>query len=124
MKQFINKKNRKRLIAGAAALTMLTAAFAGTLSVSAQEDTMVRSFLTGKPVPESIGRKKAISVMLNNIQDALPQSGIANAEVVYEAPVEGGITRLMGIFEDYQDEQSASEAGTRSLQKLLCLFRT
>ena len=44
MKQFINKKNRKRLIAGAAALTMLTAAFAGTLSVSAQEDTMVRSF--------------------------------------------------------------------------------
>ena len=81
MKQFINKKNRKRLIAGAAALTMLTAAFAGTLSVSAQEDTMVRSFLTGKPVPESIGRKKAISVMLNNIQDALPQSGIANAEV-------------------------------------------
>ena len=73
MKQFINKKNRKRLIAGAAALTMLTAAFAGTLSVSAQEDTMVRSFLTGKPVPESIGRKKAISVMLNNIQDALPQ---------------------------------------------------
>ena len=63
MKQFINKKNRKRLIAGAAALTMLTAAFAGTLSVSAQEDTMVRSFLTGKPVPESIGRKKAISVM-------------------------------------------------------------
>lgn len=105
MKQFINKKNRKRLIAGAAALTMLTAAFAGTLSVSAQEDTMVRSFLTGKPVPESIGRKKAISVMLNNIQDALPQSGIANAEVVYEAPVEGGITRLMGIFEDYQDVQ-------------------
>lgn len=43
--------------------------------------------------------------MLNNIQDALPQSGIANAEVVYEAPVEGGITRLMGIFEDYQDVQ-------------------
>ena len=38
-----------------------------------------------------------------NIQAALPQSGIANAEVVYEAPVEGGITRLMGIFEDYQD---------------------
>lgn len=32
-----------------------------------------------------------------------PQSGIANAGVVYEAPVEGDITRLMGIFEDYKD---------------------
>jgi hypothetical protein len=41
--------------------------------------------------------------MINNIEAALPQSGITNAAVVYEAPVEGGITRLMGIFEDYQD---------------------
>ena len=64
---------------------------------------MVRSFLTGKMVPDTIGRARAISVMYNNIQSALPQSGIANAEVVYEAPVEGGITRLMGILEDYQD---------------------
>ena len=41
--------------------------------------------------------------MLNNIKQGCPQSGIANAGVVYEAPVEGDITRLMGIFEDYKD---------------------
>ena len=99
----MKKKNWKRLTAVTAAAVMLGTLFAGTYSVSAEENGMVRSFLTGKLVPESIGRKKAISVMLNNIQDALPQSGITNAEVVYEAPVEGGITRLMGIFEDYQD---------------------
>lgn len=99
-------KNRrlKRVIAAISAAAMLTGCFAGGLTVSAEEGSgMVRSYLTGKPVPETIGRVRPISVMLNNIYDALPQSGIANAEVVYEAPVEGGITRLMGIFEDYQD---------------------
>lgn len=44
-----------------------------------------------------------VAVMLNNIKQGCPQSGIANAGVVYEAPVEGDITRLMGIFEDYKD---------------------
>ena len=28
--------------------------------------------------------------MFNNIIDAIPQAGIANADIVYEAPVEGG----------------------------------
>ena len=36
--------------------------------------------------------------MINNVQAALPQAGIANAGVMYEAPVEGGITRMMGYF--------------------------
>lgn len=98
----MKKKMWKQLTAAAAAAAMLGTACAGT-AFAEESNGMVRSYLTGKLVPESIGRTKAISVMLNNIQDALPQSGIANAEVVYEAPVEGGITRLMGIFEDYQD---------------------
>lgn len=93
-------KNFKKAAAGFAALAMLSGSM---LTASAEENGMVRSFLTGKLVPESIGRTKAISVMFNNIQDALPQSGISNAEVIYESPVEGGITRLMGILEDYQD---------------------
>ena len=79
----MKKNNWKRLIAATAAAAVLAVSFTGTLCASAEESGMVRSFLTGKLVPESIGRKKAISVMLNNIQDALPQSGIANAEVVY-----------------------------------------
>lgn len=61
------------------------------------------SYLTGKKVDASIGRKRPIAIMLNNIVNACPQAGIARADVIYEAPVEGGITRLMGIFEDYTD---------------------
>jgi hypothetical protein len=61
----------------------------------------VKSYLTGELVSESIGRRRPLAVMFGNSSDAVPQSGIANAGVVYEAPVEGDITRLMGILEDY-----------------------
>ena len=61
----------------------------------------VRSYLTGKIVDKKIGRKRPYAIMLNNIYGAIPQAGIERADVVYEAPVEGAITRLMGIFEDY-----------------------
>ena len=98
------KKNFKKMVAGVTAAFVAAGCLTGAMTVSAEEaNGMVRSFLTGKLVPESIGRQRAISVMYNNIQNALPQSGITNAEVVYEMPVEGGITRLMGILEDYQD---------------------
>ena len=74
----------------------------GSQETEAPEGQVV-SYLTGEYVPEAVGRRRPVAVMLNNIQDAVPQSGIANAGVVYEAPVEGDITRLMGIFEDYDD---------------------
>lgn len=62
---------------------------------------MAKSYLTGEYVDEAIAGRRPVTVMLNNVVDAVPQSGIENASIVYEAPVEGGITRLMGIFEDY-----------------------
>ena len=48
-------------------------------------------------------KKTSVAVMLNNLKPACPQAGIANAGVVYEAPVEGGITLSMGVFEDYDN---------------------
>lgn len=63
----------------------------------------VKSYLTGEFIAKEQGERRPVAVMLNNIIDACPQSGISRAGVVYEAPVEGKITRLMGIFEDYDD---------------------
>lgn len=37
-------------------------------------------------------------IMIENHQDARPQSGISSADVVYEIVAEGGITRFMGVF--------------------------
>lgn len=59
------------------------------------------SYLTGEAVPEKAGRQRPVAVMLSNSREACPQSGIGDASVIYEAPVEGRITRLMGIFENF-----------------------
>lgn len=42
--------------------------------------------------------KRPVAVMVSNIKAALPQYGIDEADIVYELPVEGGITRLMAIY--------------------------
>ena len=39
-----------------------------------------------------------LAVMVENQADARPQSGLPNADVVYEALAEGGITRFIAIF--------------------------
>lgn len=64
---------------------------------------MIRSRLTGEWIAEEIGTRRPVAVMFNNIIDAVPQSGIEQAGVVYEAPVEGALTRLMGFIEDYDN---------------------
>ena len=70
-------------------------------NTGSQAETQVKSYLTGENVPESIGRRRPVAVMMGNNSSGSPQSGINHAGVVYEAPVEGNITRLMGILEDY-----------------------
>ncbi len=65
---------------------------------------MCRSYLTGKEVPESIGRRRPMALMIENDSAAVQwQRGSSSADVMYEAMVEGGITRMLGIFEDYEN---------------------
>ncbi len=63
----------------------------------------VRSYLSGKMVPAEIGDRRPVAIMLNNIEDAMPMSGVSSADVLYECVVEGGLTRMMGVFEAYDD---------------------
>jgi hypothetical protein len=98
----------KGLLAGAVALCTI---FGGASIALAEENTAVttdgeaeasvKSYLTGEEISSSVGRRRPVAVMMGNNSQGAPQSGIANAGVVYEAPVEGDMTRLMGIFEDY-----------------------
>jgi len=41
---------------------------------------------------------RAVGVMIENHFDSWPQSGLNEASVVYEAPVEAGITRFLAIY--------------------------
>lgn len=42
--------------------------------------------------------RRPLLVMIENHEDARPQSGLQSADIVYEAVAEGGITRFMGVF--------------------------
>lgn len=64
---------------------------------------MVYSFLTGEEVPEEIGLRRPLAIMMSNDKEARPQYGMNRAGVVYEAPVEGAMNRYMSLIEDYDD---------------------
>ncbi len=66
-------------------------------------DGKMQSYLTGEWKDASVVQRRNMAVMINNISQSLPQYGISRASIIYEAPVEGRITRLMGFFEDYDD---------------------
>lgn len=68
---------------------------------NALPEGQMRSFLSGLPVDEKIGNRRPVAIMLNNLKAAQPMSGVSYADVVYEYVVEGGITRMMGVFENY-----------------------
>ena len=68
---------------------------------NALPEGQMRSFLSGLPVDEKIGNRRPVAIMLNNLEAAQPMSGVSYADVVYEYVVEGAITRLMGLFENY-----------------------
>ncbi|MCR5829967.1 MAG: DUF3048 domain-containing protein [Lachnospiraceae bacterium] len=69
----------------------------------------VISVLDGTWIPEEIAVKRPYAIMFNNIGVANPQSGIGDAKILYEALAEGGITRLMGIFEGLNEESSCRD---------------
>lgn len=43
-------------------------------------------------------KPRVIGVMIDNHPDAWPAAGLSAASVVYEVPVEGGLTRFMALF--------------------------
>ena len=74
-----------------------------TETTTTEEKPKYYSMLTGEAVSKKIANRRPIAVMINNIVNADPQSGTASAGVIYEATVEGGITRMMALYDDYDD---------------------
>ena len=56
--------------------------------------------LTGVPASaSSVPPRPALAVKVDNYPQARPQSGLDQADIVFEEPVEGGITRLVAVFQ-------------------------
>jgi hypothetical protein len=61
---------------------------------------IVPSTLSGLPVAPDVNKRPVTGVMIENSQQARPQSGLSQASVVFEAIAEGGITRFLALFQD------------------------
>lgn len=45
-------------------------------------------------------KTRPVAIMINNLKQALPQMGVLSADIIYEAIAEGGITRLLAIYQN------------------------
>lgn len=64
--------------------------------------------------------RRPCAVMVNNIEASLPQYGIYDADIIFEIPVEGGITRLMALYADESDIPNV--CSVRSARYYFALF--
>ncbi|HUC05163.1 MAG TPA: DUF3048 domain-containing protein [Acidimicrobiales bacterium] len=57
--------------------------------------------LTGQPVANGgqVPQRPALAVKVDNYPDARPQSGLDKADIIFEEPVEGAITRYAAVFQ-------------------------
>jgi len=56
--------------------------------------------LTGEPMDLGLAQLRPLAIVLNNISGSLPHNGVASADIIYEYPVEGGITRMLAFYQD------------------------
>lgn len=84
-----------------------------TLTPEELHEGQARSKISNIWIDEELVTKRPYALMFNNIQYASPQSGISQASILYEAVVEGGITRLMGIFEEFDSNRIGSARSAR-----------
>jgi hypothetical protein len=57
--------------------------------------------LTGEPLPgdKQPPARPVLAVKVENSPDSRPQAGLERADIVYEEPVEGGVTRFIALFQ-------------------------
>src|SRR5580700_1776019 len=56
--------------------------------------------LTGQPAPGgTVPQRPAMAVKIDNYPAGRPQSGLDKADIIFEEPVEGGITRFAAVFQ-------------------------
>lgn len=86
-----------------------------------EENVTNQNLLTGLQdlSDEAVG-KRPVAVMVNNVAKALPQYGIAQADVIFEMVVEGDQTRFMAMYGDYTKVPKV--CSVRSCRKYFPIF--
>ncbi len=84
------------VVIGGAGLLFLGGGISGALP-EASAKTEVTSPLTGQVYSEELPARPLV-VSIDNVGEAIPQSWLSKADLVYEFPVEGKQTRLQAIY--------------------------
>lgn len=58
--------------------------------------------LTGLPIKEEYINDRPVAIMINNLKAALPQQGVSQADIIYEVLAEGGITRMLAVYQSVE----------------------
>ena len=78
--------------------------------------------LTGLPDPTGESQNRpALAVKIGNNPEARPQAGIAEADIMYEEIVEGGITRYMGVYHSTVPERVGPVRSVRGMDPNIAL---
>lgn len=81
---------------------------------TAPQEGMVRSYLTNEWVDQEIANTRPIAVIIPNEVGAVPHYNLSEASVIYEANVENRMTRMMAIYEGW--DQLGTIGNIRSLR--------
>lgn len=106
---------RSTTTAALASLCLLLAACGGSKAAIIEPTESPAPIVTEMPTPEPTpmpfsapltgvereeeALERPIAVLINNFSAARPQSGLTNADVVWEVLAEGGITRLVAVYQ-------------------------
>jgi len=77
--------------------------------------------LTGLLIDEEAAMRRPALVVIDNAVTALPHSGIARADIIYEVLAEGSITRLIAVFRDFDVEKIGPVRSARHYFPLFAL---
>ena len=89
-------------VGGLTARSLLSGESSPSIDISKNKKKVltVPSPLTGTPVDPELAKRPVTAIMIENSPDARPQSGIADAGVIFEAIAEGGITRFITLYQE------------------------
>lgn len=69
------------------------------------ESKVYFSPLSGRQVSEEATKRPVTGVMIENSPEARPQSGLYDADLVYESLAEGGISRFLALYQESQPQE-------------------
>lgn len=63
------------------------------------------SLLTGQEVDKVVSERPILGIMIENSEEARPQTGLDSAGIVFETVTEGGITRYLALYQENMPEE-------------------